>query len=460
MSSVATLAAGRGPAGWTENLFPVMLDLRGRGVLVVGGGPTAEEKIRLLIAAEADINVVSPRLTVHLERLARQGLLRWRRRPFVDSDIAGAFFVVAATDDPAVNRAVFKAAEAAGKLCNAVDDTANCSAILPSVHREGPLVVAVSTSGAAPALAVRLRERIAEVTLGYGAVLDLLAGFRSRIKQSFATFAERRQVWYRIVDSPAMEIARGGEQERAAAAIGQLIDEASQSGHEPVVAPEARADRRIRQTLAWATAPVVTVSGQLGGLVLVDLIRRHRPDIEVVFVDTGYHPPESVSFIHEVAQNWGLRFTVAVPDVDVATHEAAFGPVYLTDPARCCEIRKVGPADRAVGGHDVWFTALRREQADTRRFEEVLVAHTLGDGIRLWKVNPLVDWTWDDVEAYARAQDIPRHPLYEQGFRSIGCAPCTRPTLGAGDERSGRWSGTDRLECGLHIVRTGAGRAS
>ena len=445
------IVADRGPAGWTRNPFPLMADLGGRRVLVVGGGPTAEGKIRLLIDAAAHIETVSPTLTPELERLARQGSIVWHRRRFRRSDVDGAFLVVAATDDPVINRAVFEAADDASTLCNAVDDTDNCSAILPSVHREGPLVVTVSTSGAAPALAVRLRERIAEMSDGYGSVLDLLAGFRQQIKASFDTFPDRREVWYRIVDSPAIESARTGDQERAAAAIAHLIDEFSRPDRDRPESAVARADRRIGRTLEWAQQPVVTVSGQLGGLVLLDRIRRHRPDIDVVFVDTGYHPDESVAFIHQVAQDWTLDLTVVRPDTDVASHETEHGTLYLTDPARCCEIRKVGPADAGLAGHDVWFTAIRRDQAATRSGETVLTDHVLRDGTRLWKVNPLVDWTWDDVEAYADANAVPRHPLYAHGYTSIGCAPCTSPTFADGDDRTGRWNGSDRLECGLHI---------
>ena len=450
---------GRGPAGWTLDAFPLMADLNGRRVLVVGGGHTAEEKIRLLVDANARIDVVSPAATPAVEGLAQRGNVVWHKRPFRKSDVEAAFFVVAATDDPIINHTVFDAAERAATLCNSVDDTANCSAILPSVHREGPLVVTVSTSGAAPALAVRLREQIARLTTGSGEALDVLAGFRDRIKDTFATFAERRAIWYRIVDSPAVDLARRGEQERARQVIAHLIDEAA-GDPGPTESPVTRANRRILRTLEWSTHPVVTVSGQLGGLVLVDLIRRHRSDIDVVFVDTGYHPPQSLAFINDVAKKWDLALQVVAPESDIETHEAEHGPLYATDPARCCEIRKLGPAEVGLGGHDAWFTAIRRDQTDSRRDQPALTDHTLDDGTRLWKVNPLVDWTWADVTAYANRRQIPRHPLYADGYTSIGCAPCTAPTHGDGDDRGGRWTGTERLECGLHNTPVAIGRQS
>jgi phosphoadenosine phosphosulfate reductase len=215
----------------------------------------------------------------------------------------------------------------------------------------------------------------------------------------------------------------------------------------------ARADRLITRTLAVAGSPVVTTSLQLGGLVLVDLIRRRRPDIPVVFVDTGYHFPETLEFRDRVAAQWGLDLVTARPDATRDEHEAGHGTLYATDPARCCAIRKVAPADAALAGRDVWFTALRRDQAATRSAISPVEPHVLSNGTSITKVNALAGWTWRDLELYALVHEVPRHPLYDRGYTSIGCAPCTRPTGAAGDDRSGRWNGT-MIECGLHIDRS------
>ena len=216
-----------------------------------------------------------------------------------------------------------------------------------------------------------------------------------------------------------------------------------------------RADRHIRLTLANSESPAVTCSMQLGGLVLLHLLVAHDPDIDVIFVDTGYHFPETIEFLDMLVDRWDLNLTVTSPPTSVAEHEAEYGKQHALDPARCCELRKVWPADEALSGHDLWFTAVRTEQAGTRRHLELTEVHQLLTGQSINKANPLRDWAWINVETYAAENDIPRHPLYERGYTSIGCAPCTVPTFGLGDDRSGRWADVQgRTECGLHVGRS------
>lgn len=221
----------------------------------------------------------------------------------------------------------------------------------------------------------------------------------------------------------------------------------------------ARAERRIEHALERSLSPVVTCSMQLGGLVLLDLIRRRNPEIEVLFVDTGFHFPETLAFRDRVAENWNLNLTIATADLPVVEQERRFGRLYTSDPSRCCALRKVEPADAALAGHDLWLAAVRRDQGVTRIELPESLDHALIDGTVIRKVLPLIDWTWNDVHSYADAHGVPTHPLYDQGYSSIGCAPCTTATFGIGDERSGRWNGTGKTECGLHLVRdSGEGR--
>jgi siroheme synthase-like protein len=224
VTAAATQALPSGPADLAaRHLFPALLDLTGRRVVVVGGGTTAQAKVALLLASGAAVTVVGPEVTDVVAAWADDGSVVWKRRRFRPGDVAGAFLVIAATDHPAVNTTVFAACESSATFVNAVDDIASCSTILPAVHRDGPLVVAVSTSGAAPAAAVRLREQIATATYGYGAALTLLGRYREPIKQRFATFGQRRRAWYRIVDSEAMALARSGDQAAAAEVIDAIL---------------------------------------------------------------------------------------------------------------------------------------------------------------------------------------------------------------------------------------------
>ncbi|MDR7415369.1 MAG: bifunctional precorrin-2 dehydrogenase/sirohydrochlorin ferrochelatase [Armatimonadota bacterium] len=204
--------------------YPVMLDVRGRRCVVVGGGALAEGKVVQLLEVGAEVVVVSPEVTDRIRRWAEEGRLRWVARPYRWGDLLGAWLGISASEDRATNAAVWEEAEARRVWLNAVDDPPHCSAIAPAVHREGDLVVAVSTSGKAPALAVRLRDRFA-AQLGpeYGAFLDLVGEVREEIARRVPVFRERVALWYRIVDSEILELLRRGDRERARVRLWELV---------------------------------------------------------------------------------------------------------------------------------------------------------------------------------------------------------------------------------------------
>lgn len=205
---------------------------------------------------------------------------------------------------------------------------------------------------------------------------------------------------------------------------------------------EAVLDRPVRAA--------VSCSFQAGGVALVHMLRQYEPDIPVLFVDTGYHFPETLRFRDELAEGWDLNLEVLTADLSVADQEDAYGVLNRTDPDGCCAIRKVEPLYRALEDYDVWLTGVRREQAPTRADTRPIERKLLPQGHVVEKANPLAAWTWEDVLDYHEAHDIPLHPLYASGYESIGCAPCTAPVAN-GDSRSGRWNGT-KLECGLHTL--------
>lgn len=198
--------------------------------------------------------------------------------------------------------------------------------------------------------------------------------------------------------------------------------------------------------LAAARAPCVTSSFQAECVVLVHMIREHRPDIPVLFLDTVHHFAETYSYRDEIARRWNLNL------MNLRAEQPSPG-LWQRSTHDCCARHKVGPLFAALESYDVWFTALRREQSPTRASLEHVEPFTLPTGKVLRKVSPLAAWTNRDVWAYAKAHGIPLLPLYDEGYTSIGCEPCTSLPIDAADLRSGRWGGQKR-ECGIHIQPT------
>ena len=220
------------------------------------------------------------------------------------------------------------------------------------------------------------------------------------------------------------------------------------------------------QLLAWAIERyrrrfAVVTSFQAEGMVVLDLAREVDPGVRVLTLDTGRLPEETYQVIEAVRTGMGLKVEVITPDpADVAAMVAGHGPnLFHKDPALrrlCCHVRKVAPLGRALAGVGAWATGLRRDGGPARASTPKAEVDGAHDGIV--KLNPLADWTRDQVWAYVRSHRLPVNPLYEQGYTSIGCAPCTRPSRPGEDERAGRWwweADQDR-ECGLHTRLGGA----
>jgi phosphoadenosine phosphosulfate reductase len=213
----------------------------------------------------------------------------------------------------------------------------------------------------------------------------------------------------------------------------------------------AQAQALVKEALAQSQAPCFTCSFQAEDVVVLHLLLRERPDIPVLFLDTGYHFPEVYAYRDEMQRRLGFRLVNLVPELSREEQESRYGRLYETDPHRCCQIRKVEPLFRALEAHDTWFTGLRREQSPTRASLQPVEEALLPSGHRLRKVSPLYDWTLKEVFAYLAVEDLPYLPLYDQGYLSIGCAPCTAKPLDPNDPRSGRWAGKGKLECGIHL---------
>lgn len=194
-----------------------------------------------------------------------------------------------------------------------------------------------------------------------------------------------------------------------------------------------------------------TCSFQAEDVAVLHLLLQKDPHIPVLFLETGYHFPETYAYRDQLASEWNLNLINMQAARTVAEQESAFGILYQTDPNRCCNLRKVEPLLEGLSGYETWFTGLRREQSPTRANLQPEETHRFPNGLTLHKVSPLYDWLWRDVLAYLTANDIPLLPLYEQGYTSIGCAPCTAKAAPGEHARAGRWGG-QKLECGLHTV--------
>src|SRR5256886_1145834 len=204
--------------------YPVFLDLRGRRAVVIGGGAVAEQKVHGLVGAGAHVTVVSTDVSPARGALARRNAIEHKRRPYRRGDLKGAWLAIAATDDRGTNGAVWAEAEQLGVPLNAVDDLEHCSFIAPAVHREGDITVAVSTAGKSPALAVRLRQRIARLVGHAEARLcKLLGELRPGLAERVPDTPTRTALWYRIVDSDVIDFVRRGDIEGARGRIAELV---------------------------------------------------------------------------------------------------------------------------------------------------------------------------------------------------------------------------------------------
>jgi phosphoadenosine phosphosulfate reductase len=206
----------------------------------------------------------------------------------------------------------------------------------------------------------------------------------------------------------------------------------------------------LREHLEQAQRACITSSFQAEDVIVLHMALQIQPRIPVLFLETGYHFPETLVYRDRIASEWNLNLVNVEPEQSVAQQESQFGILYQSAPDRCCGLRKVEPLFRALGEYTTWITGLRREQSKSRANLQPHEFFTLPTGHILAKLSPLAEWTTRDVWHYAEQHSIPLLPLYEKGYTSIGCAPCTSLPFDANDPRSGRWSGR-KLECGIHL---------
>ena len=194
--------------------------------------------------------------------------------------------------------------------------------------------------------------------------------------------------------------------------------------------------------IQWAVdnfSPHLSLAASMQDAVLIDLAVKVEPAIEVVFIDTGYHFPETLDTVETVRRRYGLNLKM----MTVAHHDEE---LWKVDPENCCSAVKVGQLDRALTGKAAWMSGLRRTEASSRGQAPIVARDLRG----LVKVNPIANWSDLDVQGYIADHDVPVNPLLGQGYTSIGCQPCTQLPVDPDDPRSGRWAGSGKTECGLH----------
>jgi phosphoadenosine phosphosulfate reductase len=210
-----------------------------------------------------------------------------------------------------------------------------------------------------------------------------------------------------------------------------------------------------QEILRWAVEvfhPRLTMATAFGaeGCCLIHMLAEIEPTVRIFNLDTGYQFPETLELRERIKERYGIEVELIRPKTTVAEYEAEHGgPLYVIRPDQCCHDRKLVPLRKAVAGYEAWISAIRRDQTVHRSAASVIQ----WDGkFNLTKINPLLGWTKRDVWAFVTENDVPYNPLHDEGYPSIGCWPCTQAVRNGDDERAGRWAGTQKKECGLHVL--------
>jgi phosphoadenosine phosphosulfate reductase len=190
------------------------------------------------------------------------------------------------------------------------------------------------------------------------------------------------------------------------------------------------------------------ITSSMTDAVIIDITSRHAPGIDVIFLDTGYHFPETIGTRDAVSAIYPVNVVNVTPPTTVAEQDAELGPkLYSRNPDLCCYLRKVVPLEQSLEPYDAWITGVRREETNARSDTKVVQWDARRQMV---KVNPIVEWTQRDVDDYIREHSVLVNPLVYDGYPSIGCQTCTARVEAGADPRSGRWAGTAKTECGLH----------
>ena len=211
------------------------------------------------------------------------------------------------------------------------------------------------------------------------------------------------------------------------------------------------ADAGAEELLRWVDENFggqYVVASNMQDAVLVEMAARVRPGVDVLVLDTGYHFAETIGTRDAVEAVYGVNIVNVTPEQTVAEQDELVGKdLFASDAARCCNLRKVQPLSKALKGYSAWVTGIRRVEAPTRANAPLI---SFDEAFGLVKINPIAAWSDEQMQAYIEANGILVNPLVDEGYPSIGCAPCTQKPVEGADPRSGRWAGLAKTECGLH----------
>jgi phosphoadenosine phosphosulfate reductase len=206
------------------------------------------------------------------------------------------------------------------------------------------------------------------------------------------------------------------------------------------------------EVVRWAAATFgdrICLTSSMSDAALIQLVSKVKPGIDVLFDDTGYHFAETIGTRDAVESVYPVNVINVEPSRTVAEQDAELGPrLYGRNPDLCCHLRKVEPLGRALEGYMAWFSGIRRDETASRRARRVVEWDRKRSMV---KVNPILDWTQEEMDNYIADNGVIVNPLHYDGYPSIGCKPCTRPVTPGEDPRSGRWAGMGKTECGIHL---------
>jgi phosphoadenosine phosphosulfate reductase len=217
-------------------------------------------------------------------------------------------------------------------------------------------------------------------------------------------------------------------------------------------AADGLADASAEEIIGWAAETFgdrFCVASSMADAVLAHVVSRVVPGVDVIFLDTGLHFPETLRVRDIVTTTIPVNVRSIRPRLTVGQQDGVFGPrLFNRDPDECCGLRKVEPLERGLADYDAWAAGLRRDESPTRAGTPVVAFDERRGKV---KINPIAAWTQADVDAYISRWNVPVNELFGHGYTSIGCWPCTRRTVAGEDPRSGRWAMFDKTECGLHL---------